>query len=274
MSFLKIVQRQINQYMSTIKCLVCETEHDEGTACPNCSFESHYALSGEMSEKLKPIEEERKNNHHKWWEAQQQKISNLNNTIAEKDQVIAAKKEECESLTSALELKKQECKSKKEECVSLTNALNAKKEECNSLSVALEDKRKECDILNKALEDERKKCGHCHRPQQSESQRICYLVHKENDSLRDIHPIYTGETMVGRNPDQGEKRCRITTGCKELQNNHFKIVEQGNGTITAVAIERIAVETPSDVVNPGDECTLDNSTTIYIGNVQLIVLLQ
>lgn len=246
--------------MSTIKCPVCETEHDEGMECPICSFESHYVLSEEMSEKFKTIEEEREKSHREWWEGQQQQVSGLNNAIAEKEKEIAAKQQEYDDL--------------KQKYDGLNKEIEDEKKKNEAMSKELESLKKQIEELNKELETEREKCEHCHRPQHAEPQRICYLVHKENDSLRDIHPIYKGETFVGRNPDQGEKRCRITTGCKELQNNHFKIVGQENGTITAVAIERIAVETPSDVVNPGDECTLDNSTTIYIGSVQLIVILQ
>jgi len=260
--------------MSTIKCPVCETERNEGIACPTCSFESHYALSEEMSEKFKTIEQDRINNHIEWWKGQRQQISDLNDAIVEKEKEITTKQQEYDDLKQKYADLEKELEDKKLACEDLAKELSDEKKKNEAMFEEVESFRKQIEALNQELEDERKKCENCTRPLQSEPQRICYLVHKENDSLRDIHPIYKGETLVGKNPDQGEKRCRIITGCKELQNNHFKIVEQGNGTITAVAIERIAVETPSDVVNPGDECTLDNSTTIYIGNVQLIVILQ
>lgn len=85
-------------------CPVCGNQYDPGMSCPKCSFESHYALSEDMSGKFNNLENERIVNHKKWWDLQQNRVDKLNANIVSLNTELLTLKEENKRL--AKEIKK------------------------------------------------------------------------------------------------------------------------------------------------------------------------
>ena len=255
--------------MSTITCPICKTAYEENQACPICSFEQHSSPFEGMTERFKELEENRITQHQNWWNDQQEQIAKLNASITEKNQQIVGlnntideKNQTITDLNLSIETKNQEIErlitstAEKDLEIERQNALVAKKDqEIDELSTKIAEKDREIERLKQKAP-------------------ICYLVHKEKDQIRDIHPVFKGETMVGKNPQSGEQFCRVITSCKELQNEHFKIIEHDDGNVVAISVFPLGIGTQFDIVNPGEERELDNATIIYVGEIQLIVILQ
>lgn len=261
--------------MSTIKCPVCETEHNEGIACPTCSFESHYSLSEEMSEKFKSIEQDRINNHIEWWKGHRQQISDLNDAIVAKEKEITTKQQEYDDLKQKYADLEKELEDKKLACEDLAKELADEKKKNEAMSKEVESLRKQIEALNQELEAERKKCEHCPRPQQIESQVICYLIQKEYGEITNVYPIKKGKTIVGKKPQTDEDSvnvCALVADSREIQETHFSIETFDDGTIIANRIgDNWGIDYEGNNVKTSP---LQNETQIYIGKqLQLIIIL-
>ena len=247
--------------MNTVKCPICNEEHDVNNACPKCSFEQHIYLCEDMAERFKVFEENRVKGHREWWEEQQQQITKLNDSITEKEKIIAG-------LNTTI--------SEKDQAIAdINESIKAKNQEIERLKKIIAEKDKEIDDLNTKIAEKEKEIE-CLK----QSAPICYILQKEFDEIIYVYPIFEGETIVGVNPQvdkhEGINICRIVTADKVMKAEHFKIVTHEDGSVSIIDIcdERLEFgDYQGRFLNQGEEEIIANGNSVFIGGVQLILFL-
>ncbi|MBR3488346.1 MAG: hypothetical protein IKH33_03410 [Bacteroidales bacterium] len=267
-----------------ITCPVCGQTHSS-SICPTCGFENRQMLVSTPNPVIQQIDAQRIKIAKRNWEL-------INNS---KEQIDTLTENNCKAQEKITKLEQQISNFKTqierqnaiaEENVGLRNQIIEKQQQLDSVSVERERLSNEKTQLEKLIEEMK-------ATQEGSSQTpsfpntndnktplaymVVYVGGTEANSLNDIHPIYYGDTYVGKGTidiPQGSQRCKLQTGDPEVKKNHFIIKAVQNPTTNTFTLKATLQEgdwNHNYMGHKPHEISLQHDDRIIIGQVTIII---